>query len=364
MINFSLDHNCIQKLASVFRELSRSTRLLEDLQVAEVQVSNKTTWTARDFGFVMSIVVPCANEGGEGSIMLDIAKLASVLPLCSDQAVFTEIEQGILVKANGAEWRLSRRTNISPINKAELFDEAPASVEIVPVSLLASGLGHALKAMPSAADRLADERYRSCLIEKNRLVASNGVKAVIRSLPVGGKFALQRRVAEMLVRLADIEPDGNLAIWPISQGYMLVLSGGLQFRIMTALPQVPPGFINVDNLVAVPSCASFTIDREAMIRLLRCTYPTNSEATRSVELKVEPGSLRLRTQDIGGESLASAVISLEGEPFLINFNADFMNQCLGTLDAGSIGVHVIKKGFVRMSDAAGNIAILALMRTE
>lgn len=194
--------------------------------------------------------------------------------------------------------------------------------------------------------------------EEIRMVATDGHRlALVRAPRREGKGAetLEALVPKKaMVEAAKITRDegGDVRVW-LAENQLI-----LQQEASTLVARLIDGqFPNYDQVIPVPGPRKILIGREALQGALRRTSAIMGERTTATELEFRPGRVLVSCVNMDlGEAHEEIEAGYEGDGFKVGFNARYVLEFLGAIDAAEVALHITDPLSPALFQAAGDEA--------
>lgn len=171
--------------------------------------------------------------------------------------------------------------------------------------------------------------------DEGRAVATDGHRLVKLQLDdMTSDEALNFIVPEKALALAGrIAAEGDCSI-TVDAGYV-----GFDFGDSKVLARIiDESYPNYEAVIPLDNERRMTVSRDAMLAAVRRVGLYSSSMTNQIRLSLQPNQVEISAEDIERSSEAKETVRCEydSEPMVIGFNAVYLNEVLGNVDAEDV----------------------------
>jgi DNA polymerase-3 subunit beta len=311
-----------------------------------------------------------ADVSKAGTITASAKKLYEIVRELPDQPVHLETTQDsfLSIRCARADFNLSG-------NAADEYPTLPVASPSTTVNVQAAVLAQMIERTMYAAS--ADEtRYNlnGVFVEqlpdtgKLRMVATDGHRLAYVDREFGteldaleGGVIIPRKGLSELKRLVDEEDADELELG-FDGNYGLVRKRG----VTLVMRLIEGDFPNYRQVIPRQTTRQLVLQAGSLVQSLRRVALLSSERNRAVRFDLKSGLLRLSSSNPDlGEAHEEIDVDYEGEELTIAFNARYLMDCLGVLDAKEVRVDFqdsLSPAQITPTDDADTLAVVMPMR--
>ena len=175
--------------------------------------------------------------------------------------------------------------------------------------------------------------------DEGRAVATDGHRLVRLSLTgITSETPVAFIVPEKALSLASrVATDGPCTI-RVASGHVGFAFGAS--RVVARL--IDETYPNYEAVIPVENSRRLTVNRASLLAAVRRVGLYTSSTTRQIRLGLSPDRVEVSAEDIERSSEAKETVLCDytGEPMVIGFNADYLTEVLGNLDAEDVVVEL------------------------